>query len=194
MPNNSCYMSSVIQVLFTLPPFQQRCAAPLAVHGNRVAKRKIKKARIGHKHRVTKEDTMAWYESRFEGIILVCTSIFFSWTLLMLPLSFFSCCRNEYSSSRLVVLLILRAMTYHLLHLHIPRMPILPKKSNVLLRGYISLLYSASPQCANTEGPGERVETLLRTQTHGTPIIRLFFSHPWLCTLRAVFSYLRGLR
>jgi large subunit ribosomal protein L11e len=45
--------------------------------GNRVAKRKIKKARIGHKHRVTKEDTMAWYKSRFEGIILVCTSIFF---------------------------------------------------------------------------------------------------------------------
>jgi ubiquitin carboxyl-terminal hydrolase 5/13 len=29
--NNSCYMSSVIQVLFTLPPFQQRFAAPLAV-------------------------------------------------------------------------------------------------------------------------------------------------------------------
>ena len=31
MPNNSCYMSSVIQILFTLPPFQQRYAAPLAV-------------------------------------------------------------------------------------------------------------------------------------------------------------------
>ncbi len=31
MPNNSCYMSSVIQVLFTLPPFQQRYAASLAV-------------------------------------------------------------------------------------------------------------------------------------------------------------------
>jgi large subunit ribosomal protein L11e len=45
--------------------------------GNRVAKRKIKKARIGHKHKVTKEDTMAWYKSRFEGIILVCTSFFF---------------------------------------------------------------------------------------------------------------------
>ncbi len=53
--------------------------------GNRVGKRKIKRARIGHKHRVTKEDTMAWYKSRFEGIILVCTSIFFSWTPLMLP-------------------------------------------------------------------------------------------------------------
>jgi ubiquitin carboxyl-terminal hydrolase 5/13 len=31
MPNNSCYMSSVIQVLFTLKPFQQRYATPLAV-------------------------------------------------------------------------------------------------------------------------------------------------------------------
>jgi ubiquitin carboxyl-terminal hydrolase 5/13 len=30
MSNNSCYMSSVIQVLVTLPPFQQRYAAPLA--------------------------------------------------------------------------------------------------------------------------------------------------------------------
>jgi hypothetical protein len=58
---------------------------------------------------------MAWYKSRFEGIILVCTFNFFSWTLLMLPLPFFSCCRNEYSSSRLVVLFILCAMTCHLL-------------------------------------------------------------------------------
>jgi uncharacterized UBP type Zn finger protein len=31
MSNNSCYMSSVTQVLFTLPPFQQLYAAPLAV-------------------------------------------------------------------------------------------------------------------------------------------------------------------
>jgi ubiquitin carboxyl-terminal hydrolase 5/13 len=30
-PNNSCYMASVIQVLFALPPFQQRYAASLAV-------------------------------------------------------------------------------------------------------------------------------------------------------------------
>ena len=50
---------------------------------------------------------------------------------------------------------------------------------------YISILYSASPQCANTKGPGKRVETHLRTQTiHGMPIIILFISHPWLCTLR----------
>jgi large subunit ribosomal protein L11e len=39
--------------------------------GSRVAKRKVKKARIGTKHRVTKDDTMAWFKSRFEGIILV---------------------------------------------------------------------------------------------------------------------------
>jgi large subunit ribosomal protein L11e len=91
--------------------------------GNRVAKRKIKKARIGHKHKVTKEDTMAWYKSRFEGIILVCTSIFSSWTLLMLHSPFLSRCRNEYSSSHLVVLFILCAMTCHLLHLRILRMP-----------------------------------------------------------------------
>ncbi|KAH8989445.1 60S ribosomal protein L11 [Lactarius akahatsu] len=38
--------------------------------GNRVAKRKIKQSRIGTHHQVTKEDTMAWYKSRFEGIIL----------------------------------------------------------------------------------------------------------------------------
>jgi ubiquitin carboxyl-terminal hydrolase 5/13 len=30
-PNNSCYMASVNQVLFALPPFQQRYAAPRAV-------------------------------------------------------------------------------------------------------------------------------------------------------------------
>jgi len=42
--------------------------------GARVAKRKIKKARIGINHRVTKDDTMAWFKSRFEGIILVCPS------------------------------------------------------------------------------------------------------------------------
>ena len=30
-PNNSCYMASVIQGLFSLPPFQQRYSAPLAV-------------------------------------------------------------------------------------------------------------------------------------------------------------------
>ncbi|CCM01357.1 uncharacterized protein FIBRA_03407 [Fibroporia radiculosa] len=38
--------------------------------GARVARRKQKKARIGFQHRVKKEDTMAWFKQRFDGIIL----------------------------------------------------------------------------------------------------------------------------
>ena len=39
--------------------------------GARVARRKQKKARIGFQHRVKKEDTMSWFKTRFDGIILV---------------------------------------------------------------------------------------------------------------------------
>lgn len=39
--------------------------------GARVARRKQKKARIGFQHRIKKEDTMAWFKQRFDGIILV---------------------------------------------------------------------------------------------------------------------------
>ena len=39
--------------------------------GARVARRKQKKARIGFQHRVKKEDTVAWFKQRFDGIILV---------------------------------------------------------------------------------------------------------------------------
>ena len=39
--------------------------------GNRVAKRKRKTARVGASHRIKKDDTMAWYKQRFDGIILV---------------------------------------------------------------------------------------------------------------------------
>ena len=39
--------------------------------GARVARRKQKTARIGSQHRVKKEDTMAWFKQRFDGIILV---------------------------------------------------------------------------------------------------------------------------
>lgn len=39
--------------------------------GARVARRKQKKARVGFTHRVKKEDTMAWFKQRFDGIILV---------------------------------------------------------------------------------------------------------------------------
>ncbi|VDC00457.1 unnamed protein product [Peniophora sp. CBMAI 1063] len=38
--------------------------------GNRVAKRKRKTARVGATHRIKKDDTMAWYKQRFDGIIL----------------------------------------------------------------------------------------------------------------------------
>ena len=39
--------------------------------GGRVAKRRAKTARIGFQHRVKKEDTIAWFKQRFDGIILV---------------------------------------------------------------------------------------------------------------------------
>ena len=39
--------------------------------GARVTRRKQKKARVGASHRVKKEDTMAWFKQRFDGIILV---------------------------------------------------------------------------------------------------------------------------
>jgi len=37
--------------------------------GLRVGRRRVKKGRVGVKHKVTKEDTMAWYKQRFDGII-----------------------------------------------------------------------------------------------------------------------------
>ena len=43
--------------------------------GMRVARRKERRARIGFGHRVTKDDTMAWFKQRFDGIILVSTPI-----------------------------------------------------------------------------------------------------------------------
>lgn len=53
--------------------------------GARVARRKERRARIGFQHRVRRDDTMAWFKQRFDGIILVsplhliCTS---SWSYL----------------------------------------------------------------------------------------------------------------
>jgi len=38
--------------------------------GARIARRKSKKARVGFQHRVKKEDTVAWFKQRFDGIIL----------------------------------------------------------------------------------------------------------------------------
>ncbi|KAG1882195.1 ribosomal protein L5 domain-containing protein [Suillus subluteus] len=40
--------------------------------GARVARRKERRARIGFQHRVRRDDTMAWFKQRFDGIILVC--------------------------------------------------------------------------------------------------------------------------
>src|SRR5579871_4959113 len=37
--------------------------------GERVAKRRRAKSRIGASHRVTKQETIKWYKSRFEGIV-----------------------------------------------------------------------------------------------------------------------------
>jgi large subunit ribosomal protein L11e len=39
--------------------------------GGRVARRRAKRTRIGFPHRVRKEDTIAWFKQRFDGIILV---------------------------------------------------------------------------------------------------------------------------
>ena len=39
--------------------------------GARVARRRQQKTRIGFPHRIKKEDTMAWFKQRFDGIILV---------------------------------------------------------------------------------------------------------------------------
>eukprot|EP01121_Diplochlamys_sp_Union-15-3_P011426 TRINITY_DN331_c0_g1_i1.p1 TRINITY_DN331_c0_g1~~TRINITY_DN331_c0_g1_i1.p1 ORF type:complete len:189 (+),score=37.40 TRINITY_DN331_c0_g1_i1:63-629(+) len=38
--------------------------------GFRVARRKKKTAKIGHSHRVTREDAMNWFKTEFDGIIL----------------------------------------------------------------------------------------------------------------------------
>lgn len=39
--------------------------------GFRVARKKIKYGRVGHGHKVSKEDTMGWFKQRFDGIISV---------------------------------------------------------------------------------------------------------------------------
>ena len=49
--------------------------------GARVARRKAKKARIGFQHRVKKEDTMAWFKQRFDGIILVRLTPYFHFNI-----------------------------------------------------------------------------------------------------------------
>ncbi|OZJ06898.1 60S ribosomal protein L11-B [Bifiguratus adelaidae] len=38
--------------------------------GARVARRKHAKAKVGHGHKVTKQETIAWFKSRFDGLVL----------------------------------------------------------------------------------------------------------------------------
>lgn len=38
--------------------------------GARVARRKIKQNRIGHSHKITKEDAIKWFQDKFEGVVL----------------------------------------------------------------------------------------------------------------------------
>jgi len=38
--------------------------------GARVARRKVRKSRVGFNHKVTKEDAVQWFQDKFEGIVL----------------------------------------------------------------------------------------------------------------------------
>mmetsp|Transcript_20157 Transcript_20157/g.43487 ORF Transcript_20157/g.43487 Transcript_20157/m.43487 type:complete len:177 (-) Transcript_20157:51-581(-) len=38
--------------------------------GARVSRRKIHKGRIGHPHKITKEDAIKWFQDKFEGVVL----------------------------------------------------------------------------------------------------------------------------
>ena len=38
--------------------------------GARVARRKVRQGRIGHSHKITKEDSIKWFQDKFEGVVL----------------------------------------------------------------------------------------------------------------------------
>ncbi len=38
--------------------------------GYRVAQRRARKSRVGVSHRVTKEDAIKWFQTKFEGVVL----------------------------------------------------------------------------------------------------------------------------
>merc|ERR1711920_410403 len=38
--------------------------------GARVARRKVRKGRIGHPHKITTEDAIKWFQDKFEGVVL----------------------------------------------------------------------------------------------------------------------------
>lgn len=85
--------------------------------GARVARRKQKKARIGFSHRVHKEDTMAWFKQRFDGIILVRLPKVLRNVLESL-LS-----RNDYRNNRILSSLRYVPLHYAVVHVLCMRMP-----------------------------------------------------------------------
>lgn len=38
--------------------------------GARVARRKVHQGRVGHKHKIVKEDSIKWFQDKFEGVVL----------------------------------------------------------------------------------------------------------------------------
>ena len=38
--------------------------------GARVAKRKVRRSRVGFNHKITKEDSIKWFQDKFEGVVL----------------------------------------------------------------------------------------------------------------------------
>ena len=38
--------------------------------GERVSKRKLRPGRIGKSHRITKDDAIKWFQTKYEGIVL----------------------------------------------------------------------------------------------------------------------------
>lgn len=52
-------ISSRTKTLFTLP-----------YAGYNVAQRRRKRGKIGHPHRLTKDDAMKWFQHKYDGIIL----------------------------------------------------------------------------------------------------------------------------
>jgi large subunit ribosomal protein L11e len=38
--------------------------------GARVSRRKVRQGRIGFSHKITKEDSIKWFQDKFEGVVL----------------------------------------------------------------------------------------------------------------------------
>ena len=82
--------------------------------GARVARRRQQRTRVGFPHRIKKEDTMAWFKQRFDGIILVCVLN----TTMTLDAEHYS--RNKYSSLSTMLLYYLPTQsTMHILRMRL---------------------------------------------------------------------------